>query len=88
MSISKALVLWAGCDQTRLDQLRTWQTGALESIVEGNGALVASTTANGVSVSFNTGKMTVSEWFTALTEAINSIENPTANKTRTTAIFR
>lgn len=87
MSISNALVLWAGCDQTKVDQLRAWQTSALESIAEGNGSIVASTTANGVSVSFNTGKLTVGEWFAVLTEAINLIDNPTSNRTRTTARF-
>jgi hypothetical protein len=87
MSLGRSLYIWAKSCAGRQDQLQEWLDTAIMKAASGQGKTVASTTANGVSVSFMTNSLTIDEWIAALIEAIGLIENPITNR-KAIQIFR
>ena len=87
MDLSKALYTWANnCDE-RKEQLSDWLDTAIVSIATSSGKTVASTTANGLAVSFMSNSLTLEEWVTALTRALDML-NGIGIKRKATQIFR
>ncbi len=88
ITLAQNLACWAkGCPE-RIQLLRDWQTAALMDIQAGNGQAVQSTTANGVSITFQTNSATVSEWFNTLTKALEILDNPNSGQRKSILIFR
>lgn len=81
--LAKTLFYWAKCNTTRQAQLETWLDAAITEIANGKGASVVSTTANGVTISFNTNGLTNSQWASTVGKALQMIE---AGNSRTTAV--
>lgn len=81
--LARSLYRWAKCNTTRQSQLEAWLDAAITEVANGKGASVVSTTANGVTVSFNTNGLTNTAWVSTLSRALEMIE---AGNARTTAV--
>lgn len=89
MDISKSLALWANrCLAERKDLLNQWLDEAILAAVNSGGQSVASTSTNGVAITFATNGMTLDEWIAALTNALAILENPQTIQRKAIQIFR
>jgi len=79
-NLSKNLYYWAKGNPDNISLLETWRDSAILEIASGQGKDVANTMANGISVGFNTGGMTISDWFSTLIAAIQYLDNPPTRK--------
>ena len=87
-TLARTLYKWAKNNPVNQDLLEQWQTAAITQIAAGNGQSVQSTSANGVSVSFQTGGMSVSDWFNTLTLALDFLNSPQSARTKIQGVVR
>lgn len=88
MRLSVILYQWAKCDGERQALLKEWLDTAILQCASNNGLNLASTSANGVSVAFMSNSLTIVEWMGALSEAIETINNPVKANRKAIQIFR
>jgi hypothetical protein len=88
LTLARSLATWAGDSNERKQQLQDYMDEALVKIVAGKGKDVQSVTANGVSTTFSNDSLTVSEWFSTLTKALEIINNPLAGRKKAIQVFR
>ena len=67
--LARNLYKWARGNEERIAKIETWQDLALEQIAAGNGKEVASTSGNGVSITFSANQSN-QDWFNTLTQAL------------------
>lgn len=88
MELSKILYLWARACPERREQLQEWLDIAVTKCATGQGATLASSTANGISVTFMSDSMTIVEWMSELSQAILTLDNPVVGQKKAQQIFR
>jgi len=86
IALAKTLYRWSRGDSDKIAQLQTWLDAAVSTIATGNGASLASATANGVSVNLMSGSLTVSGWAATLSQALAYIDNPPVSVIRATIV--
>jgi hypothetical protein len=82
LALARTLYRWARNDTDKTAQLETWLDAAISAVATGNGASMASATANGVSVNLMSGSLTVSAWAATLSHALALLENPPVSAIR------
>jgi len=82
LALSRTLYIWSKGDLDKQAQLADWLDAAIAAIATGNGASLASATANGVSATMMPGSLTVSAWASTLSYAIALLENPSVSTIR------
>lgn len=88
MNLSRVLYLWAkNCDE-RKEQLQIWLDDAIVKCAQNGGQTIASSTANGLAVTFMNNSLTLVEWATALSTAIEIINHPKLGNNKAIQIFR
>lgn len=88
MTLSQSLYLYASTCQENRDKLQDWFNDAIIKIAQGEGKTIASTTANGVSVTFMSNGLTLEDWANTLAEVIQRLNNPTKLRNKSVQIFR
>lgn len=82
------MYLWAKNDTEKQQLLEDWFDEAVTKCAQNMGQDLASTSANGVSVSFMSSSMTIEQWLMALSGAIEAIKNPTTLRRKAVQVFR
>ena len=85
-ALAKTLYRWAKGDSDKINTLREYLDTAVSAIAAGNGASMASATANGVSVNLMAGSLTVSAWAATVSQALAYIDNPPVSIIRGTIV--
>lgn len=88
MDLKTSLYLWARNSEERIQLLNDWLDDAIMKCATSDGLTVASTTTNGVAVSFMSDSLTLIDWIEALTGAIEMITNPLTGKRKAIQVFR
>jgi len=85
MMLSRALYIWGKKSPDNKAKIEEWVETSIILLAEGKGKELASTTSDGISVSFSSAGLTNIEWLKILTQALSYFDKAPSN--RATAIF-
>jgi len=81
ITLAKSLYRWAKDRPENRVKLETWLEEAITQIAAGKGKEVSNTSANGVTVAFQSSG-TVSDWFATLSQALTYLDSAPMSKIR------
>lgn len=84
--LTRSIIIWAGDDLGKLQQIKTWIDDTMLSIAENKGSQIVSASTGGNSFTVNA-NFTQLEWFTLLTDVVDEIENGHKKTTTTVGII-
>jgi exonuclease V gamma subunit len=79
-SLAKSLYRWAYAKPENREQIEAWLETAVAAMAAGKGKEVAATSANGVSVAFQSNSMSVASWFSTLSAALAYLDTRPVSK--------
>lgn len=74
MNLVRSLISYARESESNLAKIKEWRDEALESMARGRGGQLVSGSGNGVSFSIDSTSLTVSQWFDALQQVLDTFE--------------